>query len=91
MLHESPGGEESEPTRQHYWELAGTLECDTLPHRNCISMHAVPNVRGPLRGELMTIVAVMLVSMKSRRFEDHEIFPVSLFFSHLLKVDAEIT
>jgi hypothetical protein len=79
MLNESPGGEESEPTRQHYWELAGTYECDALPHRICKSMHAVPHVRGPLRGELMTITAVMLVSMKSRRNKDHEIFPVRPF------------
>ena len=79
MLHESPGGEKSEPTRQYHWELAGILECDALPHQNCISLHAVPNVRGLLRGELMTIVAVMLVNMESRRFKDHEIFPVGLY------------
>ena len=77
MLHESSGGLESEPTRQYYWELAGVFKCDALPHRICTSMHSVPNVRGPLRGELMTIIAVMLVSMKKRRFKDHEIFPVS--------------
>jgi hypothetical protein len=83
MLNESPGGEESEPTRQHYWELVGVYDCDALPHRLCTSIHAIPHVRGPLRGELMTIIAVMLVSMKSRRNKDHEICPVGpvLLFS----------
>jgi hypothetical protein len=76
MLNESAGGLKSEPTRQHHWELAGVYECDALPHRICISTHSVPNVCSPLRGELMTVAAVMLVSMKCRRFKDHEIFPV---------------
>lgn len=41
-------------------------------------MHAIPDVSGPLRSEMMIIVRVMSARIRRRRFQDQEIFPVHL-------------
>lgn len=77
MLHENGGGDDWDPTRQHNWTLGHVFETDPLPHQISMSTHVVPNVRGPLRSEMMIIVGVMSSRMRRRRFKDEEIFPVS--------------
>jgi len=76
-LHETGGGLSTDPTRQHDWTLAGVFETDSLPHQISMSLHTIPNVRGPLRSEMMIIVGVMISRMRRLRFQDQEVFPVS--------------
>lgn len=77
MLHEYRNGDTSNPTRQYNWDLSGSFDARPLPHQMCMSMHAIPNVRGPLRSEVMIILALMGSRIKARRFQDQEVFPVS--------------
>jgi hypothetical protein len=76
-LHETGGGRSTDPTRQYDWTLGGVFETDSLPHQLSMSLHTLPNVRGPLRSEMMIIVGVMISRMKRLRFQDQEVFPVS--------------
>lgn len=78
MLYEYGHGESWDPTRQYDWALGGVFETETVPHEICMSTHVVPNVRGPLRSEMMIIAGVIGARMRRRRFQDFEIFPVSL-------------
>ncbi len=84
-LYEYGGGDRRDPTRQHDWTLSSVYKTESLPHEMCLSMHVVPNVRGPLRSEMMIILGLIGQRLKLRRFRHHEILPVRLspafFFS----------
>ena len=76
-LYEQGDGGISDPTRQHDWELVCVFDTEFLPHEMCMSIHVVPNVRGPLRSEMMIILGLIGQRIKRRRFRDQEIYPVS--------------
>ncbi len=76
-LHEHGNGGISDPTRQHDWELVCAFDTEFLPHEMYMSIHAVPNVHGPLRSEMMIIPGLIGQRIKRRRFSDQETYPVS--------------
>lgn len=76
VLYEDPTGPESNPTGQYHWALAGIFETDSLPHQTCMSLHQLPNVKGPIRSEVMIIAAILSVRIKKSRFQDQIHFPL---------------
>jgi hypothetical protein len=43
-----------------------------------MAKHHLPNVQSLIRSEMMIITAMMMARYKRRRFQDEEVFPVSL-------------
>ena len=77
-LYELGNGDISDPTCQYDWELVCVFDTAFLPHEMYMSIHVVPNVRGPLRSEMMIILGLIGQRIKRRRFGDQGVYPVSL-------------
>ena len=77
-LYELDNGDTSDPTRQHDWELVCVFDTESLPHEIYMSIHGVPNVRGPLRSEMMIILGLIGQRIRRRLFRDQEIYPVGV-------------
>lgn len=76
-LQENGNGDISDPIRQYDWSLGGVFDTESMPHEMCTSIHVIPNVRGPLRSELMIILGLMGSRLRRKHFQDQEVFPVS--------------
>jgi hypothetical protein len=77
-LHEFVWGTSSkDPTAQYEWDQQEVFEAAGCPHRTCIAIQSLPDVRGLVRSEMMTIMAMMLAQMEREFYGREEAFPVS--------------
>ena len=78
-LREFEGLSSTDPTSQNEWNLTDLREIPDHPHRSCISCHAVADVIGPMRSELMILTGLMIIRMrrKEKPFLHDDTFPVS--------------
>ncbi|KAF7512834.1 hypothetical protein GJ744_011937 [Endocarpon pusillum] len=77
-LPEFEGLSSTDATSQNEWMLMDLHEIANHPHRSCISCHAVPDVIGPMRSELMILTGMMIIRMRRKEepFLDDDTFPI---------------
>lgn len=57
-------GLQSNPKRQFNWNMCDHLAAEGFPHRSCISIAGIPDVKGLVRSELMVVTGMMISAMR---------------------------
>jgi len=64
------------PRRLSDWHIEDRFEAKGFPHRSCISIAGIADVKGLTRAEMMIVTAMMISAMREERAKDVLIVPV---------------
>ena len=67
----------SDPKRQCRSNVSHHFVAEGFPHRSIVALAGVPNVKGLVRSEMMTVTGMMISAMREKEKKDITIVPVS--------------
>jgi hypothetical protein len=65
-----------DPRRLSNWHIEERFEAKGFPHRSCISMAGIADVKGLTRAEMMIVTAMMISTMREERAKEFLVVPV---------------
>ncbi|KAF7506618.1 hypothetical protein GJ744_011550 [Endocarpon pusillum] len=81
------------PRCQSEWGLRNAFVAEGYPHRSCISLAGIPDIKGLTRNELMIVTGMMISTMRAKGNENVLVVPlvlVSIFGIYARIIQAHV-